>query len=99
MAGSEMLGNLTLDALKHDLVQTVGVMIILISGIAVITLLSYFHRWKWLWKEWLTSLDPKKIGVMYIIVAAIMLFKGVSDAVLMRIQQVVSVADSASFFS
>ena len=38
------------------------------------------RRWKWLWKEWLTSLDPKKIGIMYMIVAIVMLLRGLADA-------------------
>lgn len=42
---------------------------------------------KWLWKEWLTSLDPKKIGIMYLIVAGVMGLRGLLDAVMMRAQQ------------
>ncbi len=54
--------------------------------IVAIILVTKFKRWKWLWK-WMTSLDPKKIGVMYLIVAAIMLFRGAADALLIRAQQ------------
>ncbi|WP_196494221.1 cbb3-type cytochrome c oxidase subunit I, partial [Burkholderia stagnalis] len=43
-------------------------------------------RWKWLWSEWLTSVDHKKIGVMYLVVAVLMLLRGFADAVMMRLQ-------------
>src|SRR4029079_18031457 len=48
---------------------------------------TYYKRWKWLWTEWLTSTDPKKIGVMYIIVASLMLFRGALDAAMIWLQQ------------
>ena len=56
----------------------------------------YFGTWRWLWREWLTSLDPKKIGVMYIAVAGVMLVRGGVDALLMRAQQATSVGDSTA---
>ncbi len=68
-----------------------------LGGIGVAALLFYFKRWKWLWTEWLTTLDPKKIGVMYIIVALIMLLRGVADALMMRVQQAVSTGASSGF--
>jgi cytochrome o ubiquinol oxidase subunit 1 len=54
---------------------------------AIVALITYKRKWKWLYKNWLTSLDPKKIGVMYIIVAFIMLLRGIGDAALIRTQQ------------
>lgn len=82
-----MLGRLTFDALPKDIVTIGGVIMMLLGGLVVFCLLTYFKRWKWLWKEWLTSLDPKKIGVMYIIVAGLMLLRGGVDAALLRAQQ------------
>jgi len=41
----------------------------------------------YLWKEWLTSVDHKRIGVMYVILALVMLLRGFADALLMRSQQ------------
>lgn len=57
------------------------------GGLLVFGLLTYFKRWGWLWREWLTSLDPKKIGVMYLITAGLMLLRGAADAGMMRTQQ------------
>ncbi|GAB4074234.1 cytochrome aa3 quinol oxidase subunit I [Barrientosiimonas marina] len=54
--------------------------------IAVIFLLTYFKKWGWLWREWLTTVDHKKIGIMYILSALAMLFRGGVDALMMRIQ-------------
>lgn len=64
------------------------------AAISVVALLTYTKRWKWLWREWLTSLDPKKIGVMYIVVAIVMLLRGVADAIMLRTQQATSVGNS-----
>jgi cytochrome o ubiquinol oxidase subunit I len=80
-------GRLTIDAFKHDLIVTGGQLTMVFGVLALIALLFYTKRWKWLWKEWLTSLDPKKIGVMYIVVAVVMLLRGVMDAAMMRAQQ------------
>lgn len=71
-----------------------GQVTMIAGALTVIVLLTYFKRWKWLWREWLTSLDPKKIGVMYIIVALVMLLRGLADAAMMRVQQATSVGDS-----
>lgn len=85
---SDLFGNLTWRAFHHGLVQNIGCLMIYLSVIGVVGLLFYLKRWKWFYKEWLITLDPKKIGVMYFIFSTIMLFKGVSDAGLMRMQQV-----------
>ena len=41
---------------------------------------TWFRLWGWLWREWLTSVDHKKIGIMYIILGIIMLLRGFADA-------------------
>jgi cytochrome aa3-600 menaquinol oxidase subunit I len=61
---------------------------ILVSMIAIVAGLTYFKKWGWLWREWLTTVDHKKIGIMYIISAGLMLFRGGVDALLMRAQLV-----------
>jgi cytochrome o ubiquinol oxidase subunit 1 len=93
------LGRLTPQALQHGTVIEFGQAIMLLTAVSVIGGLFYFKRWRWLYKDWLTTLDPKKIGVMYILVAALMLFKGISDAALMRSQQVVSVGNNHGFLT
>lgn len=59
---------------------------ILIVSLAIVIGLTYFKKWGYLWREWLTTVDHKKIGIMYILSALIMLFRGGMDAILMRAQ-------------
>ena len=86
---TNMWGRLSLDALPTDMITVGGVVSGGIGILALLVALTYFKKWGWLWKNWLTSLDPKKIGVMYIIVAIIMLLRGLADAAMMRAQQAV----------
>lgn len=93
-----MLGKLTLDAVPyHEPIIMVTVAAIIVGGTAVLALLTYFGKWKWLWSEWLTSVDHKKIGIMYIIVAMVMLLRGFADAIMMRSQQALASAGEAGF--
>ncbi|MCA9332058.1 cytochrome o ubiquinol oxidase subunit I [Candidatus Saccharibacteria bacterium] len=82
-----MLGRLTLDALPSEPITIGGAVMMTLSFLGIVGLLLYFKKTKWLWKNWLTSLDHKKIGVMYIVVAVVMLLRGVADAAMMRTQQ------------
>ncbi|CAH0120827.1 Quinol oxidase subunit 1 [Paenibacillus sp. CECT 9249] len=59
---------------------------IIITIIGIVFGLTYFKKWGWLWREWLTTVDHKKIGIMYILAAFLMLFRGGVDALLMRAQ-------------
>ncbi|HET6747136.1 MAG TPA: cytochrome o ubiquinol oxidase subunit I [Candidatus Saccharimonadales bacterium] len=93
-----MFGRLSVDALPHDLITIGGAVTMLGGALLVVAALTFFKRWKWLFKEWLTSLDPKKIGVMYLIIASIMLLRGVGDALLMRTQQALA-SDAAGILS
>ncbi len=59
---------------------------IILTSIAALVGLTYFKKWKWLWTNWLTTVDHKRLGIMYIIAAILMLFRGGVDALLMRAQ-------------
>lgn len=61
------------------------VSIVLVS-VAIIFYLTYFKKWGWLWREWITTVDHKRIGIMYLIASLLMLFRGGVDAILMRLQ-------------
>ncbi len=89
-----MLGRLNWEAFQHDPITMGGIIGGALAVLGVIVAMTYFKKWGWLWREWLTSLDPKKIGVMYIFVATLMLVRGFSDALMMRAQQILSVGDS-----
>ncbi len=94
-----MFGRLTLDAFKHDNVQNGATFSMIFSAIIIIALITYFKRWKWLWNEWITTVDPKRIGIMYIVVVLVMFLKGFGDGVIMRIHQSLSVGDSEGLVS
>ncbi|AJF00620.1 cytochrome o ubiquinol oxidase subunit I [Pandoraea apista] len=82
-----MFGKLTLEAIPYHepiIVGAVGMMVLGVLGI--VALLTYFGKWKYLWNEWVTSVDHKKIGVMYVLVALVMLLRGFADAMMMRTQ-------------
>jgi len=82
-----MFGKLTLSAIPFDqpiIMGAAALMAVLV--LAALGALTWFGKWKWLWSEWLTSVDHKKIGVMYIVVAVLMLLRGFADAVMMRLQ-------------
>ncbi|MDN7672441.1 cytochrome o ubiquinol oxidase subunit I [Burkholderia oklahomensis] len=82
-----MFGKLTLSAIPFDQPIIMGAAAFMgLVVLAILGALTYTKRWKWLWTEWLTTVDHKKLGVMYIIVALIMLLRGFADAVMMRLQ-------------
>jgi len=93
-----MFGKLTLDAIPyHEPILVVTFILAALGGLAVFGAITYFGKWKYLWTEWLTTVDHKKIGVMYIVVALIMLFRGFSDAVMMRTQLAIAQGSNAGF--
>ncbi|WP_338471457.1 cytochrome aa3 quinol oxidase subunit I [Niallia sp. XMNu-256] len=59
---------------------------IALTMIAIFAGLTYFKKWGYLWREWLTTVDHKRIGIMYILSAILMLFRGGVDAVMLRAQ-------------
>ncbi|MGF6574975.1 cytochrome o ubiquinol oxidase subunit 1 [Paraburkholderia sp. GAS333] len=82
-----MFGKLSLDSIPyHEPIIMITAAVIAVVGLSVLGLITYFGKWRYLWTEWLTSVDHKRIGVMYIVVALIMLVRGFADAVMMRTQ-------------
>lgn len=84
-----LLGRLNLQAIPyHEPILVVTFIVVAIGGLAVLGAITYFRLWGYLWKEWFTSVDHKKIGIMYMVLGIIMLLRGFADAIMMRIQQV-----------
>ncbi len=93
-----MFGKLSLDAVPfHEPIVMVTIAGIILGGLALVGLITYFGKWTYLWKEWLTSVDHKRLGIMYIIVAIVMLLRGFADAIMMRSQQALPSAGEAGF--
>jgi cytochrome o ubiquinol oxidase subunit I len=86
-----MLGKLTIDALPfYSGIALGGALIVVFGALGVVALITWLGQWRYLWTEWLTSLDHKKIGIMYVTLALIMLVRGFIDALMMRTQQAVA---------
>ena len=86
-----MLGKLTFDALPfYSPIALSGAAVEVAAGAAVLGIVTWYGKWRHLWTEWLTSVDHKRIGVMYIALALVMLLRGFSDAIMMRTQQAIA---------
>ncbi len=83
-----MLGKLTWSAIPSDqpipLAASVLMILAILSVLAWVAVKGYAP---YLWREWVTSVDHKRIGVMYCLLAVVMLLRGFSDAIMMRSQQ------------
>lgn len=94
-----LIGNLSLDALPKEPVTLGAAIGMPLIALIVLGLLIYFKKLGWLWKNWLTSLDAKKIGIMYIVVAVIMLVRGLGDALMLRAQTAVGGPHGTQLFT
>jgi cytochrome o ubiquinol oxidase subunit 1 len=63
--------------------------LVIISTLMLLVWITWMQKWRTLWTDWLTSTDHKRIGVMYIVLALVMLSRAVLEAVLLRFQQAV----------
>lgn len=89
-----LIGRLNMEALPHEWFTIGGSAFFGALILALIVILTVTKRWGWLWKEWLTSVDPKKIGIMYFIVAGFMLIaRGGLEALMMWLQQALGSSD------
>ena len=83
-----IFGRLTWDSVPwHEPIVMVVTVAIILGAIGVVGFTTYKKAWGWLWRDWFTSVDHKKIGTMYIIFSVVMLIRGFSDALMMTSQQ------------
>ena len=95
---SQIFGKLTLDAVPfHEPIIMGTLAVVVVGGLALLAAITYYGKWSYLWKEWFTSVDHKRIGVMYIILALVMLLRGFADAIMMRMQQAIANNDAAGY--
>jgi len=93
-----IFGRLGWDAIPwHEPILLATFAAVALGGIALVWAISRFKLWGYLWHEWFTSIDHKKIGIMYMILAVIMLLRGFADALMMRLQQAIAFGDSAGY--
>ncbi|HEY9107171.1 MAG TPA: cytochrome o ubiquinol oxidase subunit I [Roseateles sp.] len=93
-----VLGRLGWDALPlHEPILVATFIAVALGGAFVFALITKFKLWGHLWRDWITSIDHKKIGIMYIILGVVMLLRGFADALMMRAHQAMAFADNAGF--
>ena len=86
-----MFGRFTLEAIPyHEPILVATFAVVALVGGALFFALTYYRWWGYLWTEWFTSVDHKKIGIMYVVLAIVMLLRGFADAIMMRAQQAVA---------
>ena len=95
---STLFGRLSLESLPlHEPILVATFIGVALGGLALFGALTYFRLWGYLWREWFTSIDHKKIGIMYTVLGIVMLLRGFADAVMMRIQQAVAFNGSEGY--
>ncbi|MGW8278971.1 cytochrome o ubiquinol oxidase subunit I [Sphingomonas aurantiaca] len=95
-----IFGRLTLESLPlHEPIVVATFAMVAIGGLGLVAALTYFKVWGYLWNQWFTSVDHKKIGIMYIILAIVMLLRGFSDAIMMRAQQAMAFNGSEGYLT
>ena len=93
-----MLGKLSWAAIPfNEPLPIISMAVVLIVILAVLGLITVKGWWPYLWREWITSVDHKRIGVMYVILGLVMLLRGFSDAIMMRTQQAIAIGNAQGF--
>ena len=86
-----LLGRLSWDAIPfHEPILLGTFIMVALGGLAVFALITRFRLWGPLWRDWVTSIDHKRIGVMYMVLGIVMLLRGFADALMMRVQQAIA---------
>lgn len=98
-ATSFLLGRLTWEAIPTEPIVMATFAVVVLGGIALVGALTYFRLWGYLWTQWFTSVDHKKIGIMYMVLGLVMLVRGFADAVMMRLQQVMAFGGSDGYLN
>jgi cytochrome o ubiquinol oxidase subunit 1 len=93
-----MLGKLTWAAIPFDQPIPMAASLLIIVGVfSVLGLVTWKRWWPYLWCEWFTSVDHKRIGVMYVLLALVMLMRGFIDAIMMRSQLAIAAGGAQGY--
>src|SRR5271166_7185531 len=95
---SAVFGRLDAQAFPiHEPILVATFVAVALGGLVVLGAISYFRLWGYLWREWVTTIDHKRIGIMYMILGIVMLLRGFADALMMRMQQAMAFNGSEGF--
>src|ERR1700675_1093375 len=93
-----MFGKLSWDAIPlNEPIPLATIFILIIGMLGLLTLVTWKGWWPYLWREWITSVDHKRIGVMYVVLALVMLLRGFVDAIMMRSQQALAAGGAQGY--
>ena len=93
-----VFGRLSWEAIPlHEPILIATFAVVALGGLALLGALTYFRVWGTLWRNWFTSIDHKKIGIMYIVLGLVMLLRGFGDAIMMRLQQAIAFGDNLGY--
>ncbi|OWW19529.1 cytochrome o ubiquinol oxidase subunit I [Noviherbaspirillum denitrificans] len=93
-----LFGRLGWDAIPlHEPILIVTFAMVALGGLAVAAGVTRYRLWGPLWRDWITSIDHKKIGIMYMVLGLVMLLRGFADALMMRAQQAIAFGEHAGY--
>ncbi len=94
-----LLGRITWDQIPmtHEPIVLLTFIAVVLGGLVVVGGITKFRLWAPLWNDWITSIDHKKIGIMYMILGLVMFLRGFADAVMMRLQQSMAFGDNMGY--
>src|SRR5262245_32868413 len=93
-----IFGRLSLESLPfHEPIILGTFIVVALGGITLLGGLTYFRLWGYLWRDWFTTVDHKRIGIMYMVLGLVMLLRGFADAIMMRAQQALAFGGSEGF--
>ena len=95
-----IFGRLGFESLPlHEPIVVGTFAVVALGGAALLGGLTYFRLWGYLWREWFTTVDHKRIGIMYMILGIVMLLRGFADALMMRGQQMLAFGGSEGYLN
>ncbi|SFP49643.1 cytochrome o ubiquinol oxidase subunit I [Sphingomonas rubra] len=95
-----IFGRLTLDSFPiHEPIVLATFVVVALLGGALVAALTYYRVWTYLWHEWFTSVDHKRIGIMYMVLGLVMFLRGFADAIMMRGQQAMAFGQNEGYLN
>jgi cytochrome o ubiquinol oxidase subunit I len=95
-----IFGRLTWESFPvHEPILLGTFIVVVLLGSALVGAITKYRLWGYLWSEWFTSVDHKKIGIMYIVLGIVMLLRGFADALMMRSQQAIAFGDNPGYLN
>ncbi|TWT11401.1 cytochrome o ubiquinol oxidase subunit I [Reyranella sp. CPCC 100927] len=95
-----IFGRLTWESLPlHEPIVVATFAAVALGGAVLLGAITYFRLWGYLWREWFTTVDHKKIGIMYMVLGIVMLLRGFADAIMMRLQQAIAFNGSEGYLN